>query len=396
MATKKHRAPKGEATKDARRRGGGGGRAGRGVKRTDNVDMVLRAQEVAHWAASTHPPTRQELAKKYGITPRAVNNLINYMKLIRIDVTTTRRSSDNKLAYTVRVADFLRLDMSVSEAVASVHLQQAVLGTPLVGDDRAAADSVHRIAASLRDQVREKLDALEGRFAVRLLRAAKTPQNDAFRVVLEGILENRVLDIDYESPYKSPGAAGGAKGAGASAGAGAAMDPDAAAGIGKARKVETISIEPYGVFFARRSWYVVANKRPGAGMRLYKLARFKRVVPSETRFTMPRGWSIDSYLRNAWEVIVNPSAKPARVVIEFDAKVAGNMVETVWHPSQEIERLPGGAIRFTATVAGFDELQPWILGYGSHARVVAPKELRERIHAEIRAMHQAAAREAGE
>lgn len=394
MATKKHRAPKGEATTNTRgRTRAGGGRAGREVKRTDNVDMVLRAQEVAQLAASTQPPTRQELAKKYGITPRAVNNLINYMKLIRIDVTTTRRSSDNKLAYTVRVADFLRLDMSVSEAVASVHLQQAVLGTPLVGDDRAAADSVHRIAASLRDQVRAKLDALEGRFAVRLLRAAKTPQNDAFRVVLEGILENRVLDIDYESPYKAPGAAGGAK---AASGTGAAMDPDAAAGIGKARKIETISIEPYGIFFARRSWYVVANKRPGAGMRLYKLARFKRVLLSDTRFTMPRGWSIDSYLKNAWEVIVNPSAKPARVVIEFDAKVAGNMVETVWHPSQEIERLPGGAIRFTATIAGFDELQPWILGYGSHARVVAPKELRERIHAEVRAMHQAAAREAGE
>jgi predicted DNA-binding transcriptional regulator YafY len=341
--------------------------------------MVLRAQEVANWAASANPPTRQELAKKYGITPRAVNNLVNFMKEIGIGVTTTRRSSDNKLAYTVRVADFLRLDMSVSEAVASVHLQQAVLGTPLVGDDRAAADSVHRIAASLRHQVREKLGALDGRFAVRLLRAAKTPRNDAFRVVLEGILENRVLDIDYESPYKAPGAA--AKGA--------PPDPDAAAGVGKARRIETISVEPYGIFFARRSWYVVANKRPGAGMRLYKLARFKRVVLSETRFAMPRGWSIDGYLRNAWEVIVNPTAKPTRVVVEFDAKVAGNMVETVWHPTQEIEPTAGGGIRFTATVAGFDELQPWILGYGSHARVVAPRELRDRIHAEVRAMHEA-------
>lgn len=387
MATKKHRAPKGEATTDTRgrTRGGDGGRAGRVVKRTDNVDMVLRAQEVAHWAASTNPPTRQELAKKYGITPRAVNNLINYMKLIRIDVTTTRRSKDNKLAYTVRVADFLRLDMSVSEAVASVHLQQAVLGTPLVGDDRAAADSVHRIAARLRDKVREKLDALEGRFAVRLLRAAKTPQNDAFRVVLEGILENRVLDIDYESPYKAPGAAGGAK-AGV---AGAATDPDAAAGIGKARRIETISIEPYGIFFARRSWYVVANKRPGQGMRLYKLARFKRVTVGDATFTMPRNWTIEGYLKNAWEIMVDQKAAPTRVVIDFDAKVAGNMVETMWHPTQSVDPLPGGGVRFTVNIAGLDEIQPWVLGFGRHARVVAPKELRERIRAEVRAMHDA-------
>jgi predicted DNA-binding transcriptional regulator YafY len=384
VATKKHRVSKGDATKDAR--GGPGGE--RGTKRVDNVEMVLRGYEVARKAASAKPPTRKELAAEYGITPRAVNNLISFMKQIGINVVTAARSSDGKPAYTLRASDFLQLDMSVSEAVASVHLQQAVLGTPLVGDDRAAADSVHQITARLRDQVRSKLDALEGRFAVKLLRAAKSPKNDAFRVVLEGILENRVLDIDYESPYK-PSRGTGAAGAGRTA-----PDPDAAAGLGKARKVETISIEPYGIFFARRSWYVVANKRPGAGMRLYKLARFKRVALTDTHFTMPRGWTIDGYLKNAWEVIVNQDAKPTRVVIEFDAKVAGNMIETVWHPSQEIEHLHGGAIRFTATVAGFDELQPWILGYGSHARVVAPKELRERVHAEIRAMHQAVEREA--
>lgn len=144
MATKKHRVSKGDAK----------------VKRVDNVEMVLRAYEVARRAASAKPPTRKELAAEYGITPRAVNNLISFMKQIGINVVTAARSYDGKPAYTLRASDFLQLDMSVSEAVASVHLQQAVLGTPLVGDDRAAADSVHQITARLRDQVRSKLDAL--------------------------------------------------------------------------------------------------------------------------------------------------------------------------------------------------------------------------------------------
>jgi uncharacterized protein (DUF697 family) len=116
-----------------------------------------------------------------------------------------------------------------------VHLQQAVLGTPLVGDDRAAADSVHQITARLRDQVRSKLDALEGRFAVKLLRAAKSPKNDAFRVVLEGILENRVLDIDYESPYKP------LRGTGA---AGAALNLSAASSQEAAKEVDAVVLAP--------------------------------------------------------------------------------------------------------------------------------------------------------
>ena len=382
MANTKTRAPKG---KDRTPRGPAAGK-----ERADKLVMMRRVQRIQRWAAGINPPTRAELAAEFKITPRAVNNIITFMRELGVDIITAPRVLDSKLAYVVRASDFLKLDMTVAEAVASVHLQQAVLDLPLAGDGRAAAEGVSRIAANLGDHVRGKLKALDGRFAVRMLRAAKPPRNEAFRVVIEAILENRVLEIDYESPYKPrAGNASGASSASSARGTGTDADPDLTPGLGKARRIESIAIEPYGIFFARRSWYVVANKRPGQGMRLYKLARFKRVTVGDATFTMPRNWTIEGYLKNAWEIMVDQKAAPTRVVIDFDAKVAGNMVETMWHPTQSVDPLPGGGVRFTVNIAGLDEIQPWVLGFGRHARVVAPKELRERIRAEVRAMHDA-------
>jgi predicted DNA-binding transcriptional regulator YafY len=300
------------------------------------------------------------------------------------------------MGYVVQASDFLKQDLSVAEAVASVLLTQSVLGTPLAPDNNAAAGGVHRITASLGKEVRGKLELLEGRFAVRLLRAAQPHKPEIFRVVLDGILENRVLSMEYESPYKpakgTRAGGGTANAPGAASAAAVTGDEPAASGVnsagslGKARKVETVQIEPWGVFFARRSWYLIARKRPGGEMRQYKIARIKRVTAGSQTFELPRGWTVDGYLKNAWETINSPGA-PVKVVVDLSPTVAGNMVETKWHESQEFKPLSDGWVRFAAKVAGLDEIMWWVLGIGSNARVVAPPELRDKVHAEIRRMH---------
>jgi predicted DNA-binding transcriptional regulator YafY len=197
--------------------------------------------------------------------------------------------------------------------------------------------------------------------------------------------------MEYESPYKPAkgtraGAAGSASAAAVTGDAPAASGVNSAGSLGKARKVETVQIEPWGVFFARRSWYLIARKRPGGEMRQYKIARIKRVTAGSQTFELPRGWTVDGYLKNAWETINSPGA-PVKVVVDLSPTVAGNMVETKWHESQEFKPLSDGWVRFTAKVAGLDEIMWWVLGIGSNARVVAPPELRDKVHAEIRRMH---------
>lgn len=364
--------------------------------RADAVEMIQRIERVKQLASGHEQPTRAELAAEWGVTTRAVSSVIERMQAIGIEIVSQPRPRDGKMGYVVQASDFLKQDLSVAEAVASVLLTQSVLGTPLAPDNNAAAGGVHRITASLGKEVRGKLELLEGRFAVRLLRAAQPHKPEIFRVVLDGILENRVLSMEYESPYKpakgtragggTANAPGAASAAAVTGDAPAASGVNSAGSLGKARKVETVQIEPWGVFFARRSWYLIARKRPGGEMRQYKIARIKRVTTGSQTFELPRGWTVDGYLKNAWETINSPGA-PVKVVVDLSPTVAGNMVETKWHESQEFKPLSDGWVRFTAKVAGLDEIMWWVLGIGSNARVVAPPELRDKVHAEIRRMH---------
>jgi predicted DNA-binding transcriptional regulator YafY len=96
---------------------------------------------------------------------------------------------------------------------------------------------------------------------------------------------------------------------------------------------------------------------------------------------------VDGYLKRSWEIIVDDRAPETRVVIDVDAKVAGNVIETRWHPSQVVEVRADGGARLTFSVAGLEEVFWWVMGLGRHARVVAPAELRERVRAEVDAMH---------
>jgi predicted DNA-binding transcriptional regulator YafY len=110
------------------------------------------------------------------------------------------------------------------------------------------------------------------------------------------------------------------------------------------------------------------------------------VALGEQSFALPRGWTVDGYLKRSWEIIVDDRAPETRVVIDVDAKVAGNVIETRWHPSQSVEVRADGSTRLSFSVAGFEEVFWWVMGLGRHARVVAPVELRDRVRAEVEAM----------
>ncbi|MBI2889268.1 MAG: WYL domain-containing protein [Nitrospirae bacterium] len=55
-----------------------------------------------------------------------------------------------------------------------------------------------------------------------------------------------------------------------------------------------------------------------------------------------------------------------------DALITGR----VWHPTQKITRLKNGDLLLTMRVRGTDEVLPWVMSHGPHAKVEAPAELR--------------------
>ncbi|MBN2023452.1 MAG: WYL domain-containing protein [Pirellulales bacterium] len=134
-------------------------------------------------------------------------------------------------------------------------------------------------------------------------------------------------------------------------------------------------LSPYRVFFSRRSWYVIGRSSLHRGTRTFNVGRILSLVPLEDTYAIPRGFSVERHLRNAWHLIPEPGPDQD-VVIRFQKKVARNVAEVQWHKTQRVEFNTDGTLDFRVTVSGVHEISWWVLGYGDQAEVLHPPELR--------------------
>ncbi len=74
------------------------------------------------------------------------------------------------------------------------------------------------------------------------------------------------------------------------------------------------------------------------------------------------------------------TARTEQVKIRFDAFGARLVSERQWHKSQKV-RTVGEGVELTMRVGIAPDLESWILGWGDHAEVIEPLDLRQRISA---------------
>ena len=144
------------------------------------------------------------------------------------------------------------------------------------------------------------------------------------------------------------------------------------------RKAIRTRLNPYQLLFARRSWYVVGRSSLHRSTRTFHVGRIVELEPLEDRFEIPRGFSIERYLGNAWHLIPEPGPDQ-EVLIRFSKMVAQNVAEVAWHKTQQLEFNKDGTLDFRVTVSGLNEISWWISGYGDQAEVISPAELRQMI-----------------
>jgi proteasome accessory factor B len=53
--------------------------------------------------------------------------------------------------------------------------------------------------------------------------------------------------------------------------------------------------------------------------------------------------------------------------------------ERTWHESQRIRSLPDGSITLQLELGGLEEIERWVLSWGSHVRVLEPALLAQGI-----------------
>ncbi len=215
-------------------------------------------------------------------------------------------------------------------------------GLPFFGPARAAAVKLESsLPARLRERLRSVADAVQIRSPPK---NALLGQQPIYEQLLDAVSYRRSVRIRYKSLTEW--------------------------------EVIRTRLSPYRLLFSRRSWYVIGRSSLHRSTRTFNVGRVLELEPLDDYFTIPRGFSIERYLRNAWHLIPE-RGRDHEVLIRFAKMVAQNVAEVAWHKTQQLKFNDDGTLDYRVTVSGLGEISWWILGYGDQAEVLQPPELRQ-------------------
>ncbi len=143
--------------------------------------------------------------------------------------------------------------------------------------------------------------------------------------------------------------------------------------------VSPYDIEPAAV---GRSTYVIGLREPPGELRTLKIERIEHAELLREPYTIPAGFDPQALLRDAWGIWYT-GEEPVEVVLRFSPAVASRVLETRWHPSQQVERQPDGGLLWRAWIAEPQEMMPWIRGWGAEVEVLEPPGVRDSLTREV-------------
>lgn len=122
---------------------------------------------------------------------------------------------------------------------------------------------------------------------------------------------------------------------------------------------------------------LVADVAKGTAIRKFVLGRMQGTRMTEDPFKVPADFNPKKFFEHSLGVMTG--AGDYEVVIELDAWLTDVHRGRRWHPSQVWTELPGGGSHLRMRLSCLEEIEQWVLSWGTHATVLQPVELRERM-----------------
>ena len=316
-----------------------------------NLDRIHRLLDLIGLLQAGRGYNAEGLAQACGVSRRSIFRDLNLLRQSGVPVAF----DESRQCYRIPGACLLPpTNFTPEEALALLVLCHELgnnRGMPFLGPARSAAVKLESTLPSrLREQLRDVVSAVQIQPPPSNPLEGRRPVYDQ---LIEAVAHRRNVRIRYGS-------------------------------LQEQKEIST-RLSPYKLFFSRRSWYVVGRSSLHRAKRTFNLARIIQLEPLEDHFQIPRGFSIDRYLRNAWHMIPE-RGRDQEVAVRFDKLVAQNVAEVRWHKTQRLEFLDDGSLDFHVTVSGLNEISWWILGYGDQAEVLRPPALRKLVADRARRM----------
>jgi predicted DNA-binding transcriptional regulator YafY len=155
----------------------------------------------------------------------------------------------------------------------------------------------------------------------------------------------------------------------------------------EAGKEGRITAHPYALIIQGGAITCVAYDLARAVTRAFPFDRMSELEASDKdRFDLPLDFAIGEWLQGDFGV--GHATRTVRLLIEFEQRVADAVRSRRVHPSQKFAVAADGRVRASLVLPETTEilaqLRSWILGFGSAARVLEPREFAAEIAHELR------------
>ncbi len=315
------------------------------------LERVLRIHEMV---LRGNFPNCSNIAEELEVNRKTIQRDLNFM---RTDLGLPLEYSDTAHGYhyTGPVHDFPFLQTTAEDLVGLILARNALgtmKGSALESSLRAG---FQKLLAGMSDRITIPWSEVDQAFSVK---SVGMTERDAFLFerLARAVLESRELHFDYrkladEKPAKR-------------------------------------RLQPYHLAEIDGGWYLIGYDLDRLARRTFAVQRMRAVHLTNKRFIRSRDFRLEDHFAGSFGVWAgaDPGAANYRVKVRFRGFAARIVAERRWHPSQEIEGIEsdGSVIDLTLTLSALEDIQRWILGFGSQAEALEPAELRERIAAELR------------
>lgn len=288
-------------------------------------------------------PNCTTLANEFEVTVRTIMRDVDFMKC-RINLPIEFNRGRKGYYYTRPVEQFPQLPISEAEVFALLVAHKAIAqyhGTPFA---RPLEMAFRKLTGQLDRSVQFSLGTLEEVLSFRPF-APEDADLENFQIITRGLKERRELRFLYRN-------------------------------LG-ADKAHWRQVRPYHLACVDSHWYLFAFDVKRDAMRTFALTRLRAPEIKQERFALPKKFDINEYLRGSFNVF--KGGDDYEVVIDFDSWAADLVRGRKWHSSQELTELPSRHLRMRMRLNSIEEAERWVLSWGTHATVVRPEKLRERI-----------------
>ncbi len=160
-----------------------------------------------------------------------------------------------------------------------------------------------------------------------------------------------------------------------------------------AEKPQTYTLDPLHIANIEGEWYLFGRSHYKGDIIQLAISRMAEARESEAEFQSLEDFDPTDLRKLLFGRYASMQGKSETVRIRVDADHAPQVRQKQWHAEQKVLKRKDGSVEISFPVASGGSKLPyanvigWVLGMGSHAQVLAPKKLKQRVTQEIRAMN---------